>query len=71
MTPEIVKKACAAVGSQQALATLLGMRSQGSISRWIATGRIPAERVLQVERVSGVPRYELRPDLYPRESSAA
>lgn len=26
--------------------------------------RVPAERVVDVERVTGVPRHELRPDLY-------
>lgn len=27
--------------------------------------RVPAQRVLEVERITGIPRYELRPDLYP------
>lgn len=27
--------------------------------------RVPAERVLAVERITGIPRYVLRPDLYP------
>lgn len=31
--------------------------------RW-AQKRIPAERVAEVERVTGIPRHELRPDLY-------
>jgi DNA-binding transcriptional regulator YdaS (Cro superfamily) len=26
---------------------------------------LPAERVLDIERVTGIPRHELRPDLYP------
>lgn len=26
--------------------------------------RVPAERVLDVERITGIPRIELRPDLY-------
>lgn len=29
--------------------------------------RVPAERVLEIERKSGVPRHVLRPDLYPTE----
>lgn len=29
--------------------------------------RVPAEHVIRVEDVSGVPRHELRPDLYPKE----
>jgi DNA-binding transcriptional regulator YdaS (Cro superfamily) len=38
--------------------------SSGAVSQWT---RIPAERVLDVERITGIPREELRPDLYPRE----
>jgi len=29
--------------------------------------RVPAEQVLHVERITGVSRHELRPDLYPSE----
>ena len=35
---------------------------------WFQPGRrIPGERVLAVERATGISRYRLRPDLYPRE----
>jgi DNA-binding transcriptional regulator YdaS (Cro superfamily) len=34
-----------------------------SVSDW---ERVPAERVLAVEKATGIPRWELRPDLYPR-----
>lgn len=27
--------------------------------------KCPVKRVLEVERISGVPRHELRPDIYP------
>jgi DNA-binding transcriptional regulator YdaS (Cro superfamily) len=43
------------------LATELGV-THGAVSQW---RRIPAERVLDVERITGVGREELRPDLYP------
>ncbi|WP_458760518.1 transcriptional regulator [Afipia sp. TerB] len=33
-----------------------------AISQW---KQVPAERVLGVERATGVPRHRLRPDLYP------
>jgi len=70
MTKIAVVKACEAVGGQTALARRLGLKSQGSISRWVANGRVPAEKVLKVEEVSGVSRHDLRPDLYPRDSAA-
>jgi DNA-binding transcriptional regulator YdaS (Cro superfamily) len=42
------------------LARALGI-THGAISQW---RRIPAERVIDVERVTGIPREKLRPDLY-------
>lgn len=65
MSKSVVLKACDAAGGQSALARALGLKSQGSISRWVATGRVPSERVLAVEALTGVSRHELRPDLYP------
>lgn len=39
--------------------------SRPAISKWRKRGRIPAERVLAVERATGISRNILRPDLYP------
>lgn len=58
-------------GGQTELAKLLGVR-QSHISNWKNRNkRIPAGRVLEIERVTGVSRHELRPDLYPVESPVA
>lgn len=38
--------------------------NKSTVTRW-AQKRIPAERVLDVERATGVGRHLLRPDLYP------
>lgn len=40
--------------------------NKAAVSRWVR-GRVPAERVLPIERLTGISRHELRPDLYPRE----
>jgi DNA-binding transcriptional regulator YdaS (Cro superfamily) len=63
---EAIAKAVKEAGGQQALAQLCGVRYQ-AVQKWLRTGRVPAKRVLQIERVTGVSRHDLCPDLYPRE----
>lgn len=55
------EKAVAAAGGVSRLAEALGV-TRSAVSQW---PRVPAERVLEVERITGVPRTVLRPDLYP------
>lgn len=52
------------VGGNVGLAAGIGGISPQAVSQW---DRVPATRVLVVERLSGVPRHELRPDIYPKE----
>lgn len=60
-----LKKAIKVAGSQGALAGMLGVR-QSHISNWLNRDkRVPAARVLSIEEATGVPRHELRPDIYP------
>ena len=57
-------------GSQSAFARLIG-RSQASVHEWLRDSRaLPAEHVLLVERETGVPKEELRPDIYPPHLAA-
>jgi DNA-binding transcriptional regulator YdaS (Cro superfamily) len=37
-----------------------------AVSKW---HRIPAERIVEVERITGIPREELRPDLYRKKAT--
>jgi DNA-binding transcriptional regulator YdaS (Cro superfamily) len=55
-----VKTAGKAVGGKIELARMLGICRQ-AVYAW---RKIPAERVVEVERLTGVRREELRPDLY-------
>jgi DNA-binding transcriptional regulator YdaS (Cro superfamily) len=41
-----------------------------TVAAWKHRGCVPAERVLKVEELTGVPRHLIRPDLYPREKMA-
>jgi len=64
---EALKRAVENVGGQAKFARLIGVTAQ-AVSQW---DEVPPLRVLAVERVSGVSRTELRPDLYPLEEARA
>ncbi|WP_248769095.1 YdaS family helix-turn-helix protein [Pseudomonas sp. MWU12-2345] len=64
MNDNAAMRAAKAAGGQSALARAIGCTPQ-AIQRMCATGRVPAERVIPIEKASGIPRHELRPDLYP------
>jgi TorA maturation chaperone TorD len=60
-----LEEAIRAAGGVGALAQKIGI-SQPSVSNW---SRVPADRVVSVESVTGVARDVLRPDLYSTEPS--
>lgn len=62
-----LKRAIAAIGGTRALADALGITPE-AIYLW---KEVPVLRVLEVERLTGVRREELRPDIYPRDEAAA
>lgn len=47
-------------GNASRLAEMLGLTVQ-AVYQW---KKVPAERCLEVERLTGIPRYELRSDIY-------
>jgi DNA-binding transcriptional regulator YdaS (Cro superfamily) len=51
-------------GLMAEIARVLGL-TKGAVWKWRV---VPAERVLAIERISGIPRQQLRPDLYPDEA---
>jgi DNA-binding transcriptional regulator YdaS (Cro superfamily) len=62
-----IQSAIEKAGGIQQLADLIGIRYQ-AVHKW-TRGSVPAERVLQIEQLTGVSRHELRPDLYPLEAA--
>ena len=62
-------KAVDAAGGQTALASKLGRGvRQAKIWTWLnRDSRCGATYVLDIERVTGISRHELRPDIYPVE----
>jgi len=52
-----------AMGGLTKAAAALGIDNPSVIANWKKRNRIPVDRVIDVERVSGISRHELRPDL--------
>ena len=50
------------VGSYR-LAKMIGVKHP-TIHSWLRAGRIPANRAIAVETITGISRYELRPDVF-------
>lgn len=65
-------RACERAGGQKALADKIGT-SQSQVWYWLAKSKKGAapEYVLQIEAATGIPRHELRPDIYPAPAGAA
>lgn len=67
MQPDPIAEAVKKAGSVSALAKLIGVKPQ-AISQW---REIPARRVPDISRLTGIPRHELRPDLWEAPAEAA
>ena len=72
MTNEALRKACEAAGGQKPLAELIGT-TQSQVWYWLERSKkgVPGEFVISIETATGVPRHELRPDLYPEAQTEA
>ena len=60
---EIIKDALERGGGISVIARTMGL-SDEAVRLWRARGKVPAERVVELEQLTGVPREQLRPDLY-------
>lgn len=60
MSDDILKHAIETAGGPSALSRELGISSQ-AIPQW---RRVPPNRVLEVERITGISRHVLRPDIF-------
>lgn len=71
-----IARAVELAGGQSAVAHALSTGEETitpqAVGHWVRKNRIPAERVLDLERLidARVTRHELRPDIYPLEAAA-
>lgn len=65
---KIVDRVIETYGGAAALARRLGI-SRNAVSDWRSKQRVPVERVLDIEKLTGIPRHEIRPDIYPPPQS--
>lgn len=63
---QALEAAIAALGNASRLAEALGIRPE-AVYQW---DRCPAPRVLSVERLTGISRYDLRPDIFGEKPGA-
>jgi DNA-binding transcriptional regulator YdaS (Cro superfamily) len=69
MSTEALKRACEVAGGQKPLADRIGT-TQSQVWYWltqIQARRARRVRAAKIEEATGVPRSELRPDLWPTE----
>ena len=65
-----IARALGTRGIQTQLARELGIR-QSAVSQWLARESIPARYVVRVEQLTGVSRYDLKPEVFVRDQDAA
>jgi DNA-binding transcriptional regulator YdaS (Cro superfamily) len=72
MSIEALRRACDIAGGQKPLADKIGT-TQSQVWYWLTRSKrgVPAEFVLPIETATGVPRTELRPDLWPPAEAVA
>ena len=63
---QLAEQAIGAAGGGAALGRALKLKRQ-AVYQW---KRVPSHQVLEVERITGLPRHRLRPDLYPAPNEA-
>jgi len=50
-------------GNQSRLARLCGVKPQ-SVSEWLVKGQVPPKRAVQIEKLLGIPRKDLNPEIF-------
>lgn len=52
------------LGGPTKAAAALGISNPSVVLNWRKRGKVPAERVIDIELLTGISRHELRPDIF-------
>ena len=64
---DLVRNIIEKSGGQTKLAAHLNI-TQGAVNHWIRRkSKVPAQYVLKIEKLTGISRYEIRPDVFLKE----
>lgn len=69
-----VDAAIESLGGPSKASAALGIKNPSVVMNWKARGRVPADKVLDVEALTGISRHLLRPDIFgpaPKAGAAA
>ena len=59
-----VEQVISALGGPTKAAAALKIDNPSVVMNWRQRGQVPADRVLEIERLTNVSRHELRPDIF-------
>lgn len=59
-----VEQVIEALGGPSKAALALGIDNPSVVLNWRARKRVPADRVIEIEKLTGVSRHALRPDIF-------
>lgn len=62
--PNIVDRIVNDLGGLTKTATALGLDNPSVVANWRTRGRIPYQRAIEIERLTGISRHVLRPDVF-------
>lgn len=66
-----VDAAIESLGGPSKASAALGIANPSVVLNWKARGKVPANKVLEVEALTGISRHALRPDIFGKAETAA
>ena len=66
-----IDEAIETLGGPTKAAAALGIDNPSVVMNWKARGRVPANKALEVEALTGISRHLLRPDIFGAEPERA